>query len=73
MINFRCWFCYRRYAKPAAEVGTRFVCGCRHALRVPRRSGGRSRVRTPLNVLVEVVVYGGGGGLILGGLWLRQP
>jgi hypothetical protein len=64
MIAFRWWYCNRRHSRPEAEAGRRFACGCRHKLKVPHRSGGRCRVRTPLDWLVEVVVYGGGGGLI---------
>ena len=68
MISFRCWYCNRQFVKPEAQVGSRFVCGCKHTLKVPRRSGGRSRVRTPLDWLVEITVYGGGGALLGFGL-----
>ena len=70
MIDFRCWYCNKRYTKPDAQCGHRFDCSCKHVLKVPRRSGGRSRVKTPLEWLVEAAVYGGGGGLLGFGLGL---
>jgi hypothetical protein len=69
-IDFRCWYCNKRYTKPEAQIGTRFRCTCEHTLKVPRRSGGRCRVKTPLDWLVEVVVYGGGCALLGSGLGL---
>ena len=64
MIQFRCWFCNRAYARPDEAAGARFECGCGRRAKVPRRSGGSSKVRSPLDWLVESVVYGGAGALI---------
>jgi hypothetical protein len=46
MINFRCWYCNRRYAVAEQRVGERLTCSCKSLLRVPRKSGGNCRVRT---------------------------
>lgn len=70
MIDFRCWYCNKRYTKPEPQIRSRFRCSCDHVLKVPRRSGGRSRVKTPLDWLVETVVYGGGCALLGFGLGL---
>ena len=64
MIDFRCWYCNKWYVKSDNQRGQRFSCSCKHVLKVPRWSGGRSRVKTPLDWVVEAVVYGGGGGLL---------
>jgi hypothetical protein len=81
-IKFRCWHCNRQYWKPAEQRGQRFLCSCQHTLKVPRHDNGRCRVKTPLDWLVEMLVYGGGGavlGLGLGALigsrlWIvRRP
>jgi hypothetical protein len=64
MIQFRCWYCNKRYAVPEKRVGERLTCTCKYALRVPQRSGGNSRSKTAVDWLVEAVVYGGGGGLL---------
>lgn len=64
MIAFRCWFCNRAYARPDDVVGMRFECGCGRRVKVPKRSNGSSKVRSPLDWLVESVVYGGAGALI---------
>ena len=68
MITFRCWYCGRRYAVAESRVGERISCSCKHDLKVPRRSGGRCKVRRPVDWLVESVVYGGGGALLGFGL-----
>jgi hypothetical protein len=68
MIAFRCWYCGKRYAVAESRVGERITCTCRHLLRVPKRSGGNSRVKTAVDWLVETVVYGGGGALLGCGL-----
>ena len=68
MIVFRCWYCGKRYAVAEARVGERLTCTCRHPLRVPKRNGGNSRVKTATDWLVEVLVYGGGGAFLGGGL-----
>jgi hypothetical protein len=70
MIQFRCWFCNKRYAVPEVRAGERLTCSCRRLLRVPRHSGGNSRARTATDWLVESVVYGGGGALLGLGLSL---
>jgi hypothetical protein len=68
MIAFRCWYCGKGYIVPERRVGQRINCTCRHVLRVPKRDGGNSRVKTPLDWLVEAVVYGGGGAFLGCGL-----
>src|SRR5438552_1833770 len=70
MIHFRCWYCNRRYRMSAERIGTRFTCSCKRLLRVPKRDGGRCRVKTIEDWLVEAVVYGGGGALLGLGLAL---
>ena len=70
MIEFRCWYCNRRYSMPERRVGERIICACQYALRVPKRGGGACRIKTPVDRLVETVVYGGGGGLLGFGLAL---
>lgn len=70
MISFRCWYCRRGYVVADDRRGTRRECGCGRRLRVPARSGGDSRVRSALDWLIEVVVYGGGGALLGFGLAL---
>ena len=47
-----------------SRVGERIQCSCDNPLRVPRRSGGRCRVRTPVDWVVEIVVYGWVGQMI---------
>jgi len=69
-IDFRCWYCGRRYVVAAGRVGERLRCGCGHPVRVPRRSGRSSRARTANDWLIEFVVYGGGGALLGLGLAL---
>ncbi len=70
MIAFRCWYCNKRYTVAEARVGERVTCTCRHLLRVPKCSGGNSRVKTAVDWLVETAVYGGGGALLGCGLAL---
>src|SRR5690348_6779476 len=70
MTAFRCWYCGKGYVVPERRVGQRITCTCRHPLRVPKRDGGNSRVKTPTDWLVETVVYGGGGALLGCGLAL---
>jgi hypothetical protein len=70
MILFRCWYCGKRYAVAEGRVGERLTCSCRHRLKVPKESGGRTKVLRPVDLLVESVVYGGGGGLLGLGLGL---
>ncbi|AWM40267.1 hypothetical protein GobsT_12730 [Gemmata obscuriglobus] len=64
MIHFRCWFCNRAFVKPDEQVGARFECGCGRRVKVPKRSGGASRSLSPLDRLLEALVYGGAGALI---------
>jgi hypothetical protein len=64
VIQFRCWFCNRAYVKPDDQIGTRFECGCGRRAKVPKRSGGSSKVRSPLDWLIETLVYGGTGALV---------
>jgi len=53
-----------------SRIGERIACTCKNSLRVPKRSGGNSRVKTLADWVVEAVVYGGGGGLLGFGLGL---
>ena len=67
MIQFRCWYCNKRYSRSNERVGEQFTCTCRNLLRVPKYDGGNCRVKTITDWLVEALVYGGcGGGLGLG-------
>jgi len=70
MIDFRCWYCNRRYSVVEKRVGQRITCGCQYALRVPKRSGGRCRVKTLTDWVVETVVYAGGGAFLGVGMGL---
>ena len=70
MIRFRCWYCNKRYAVADERIGTRITCTCERLVRVPKRNGGPCRVRTPIDYLVEAIVYGGGGALLGLGLAL---
>src|SRR5829696_8353392 len=70
MILFRCWYCGKRYAVAEARVGERLTCSCKHLLKVPKRTGGRTKVLRPADLLVESLVYGGGGALLGLGLGL---
>jgi len=70
MILFRCWYCGKRYAVAEPRVGERLTCSCQHLLRVPKTSGGRTKVLRPVDLLIESVVYGGGGALLGLGLGL---
>jgi hypothetical protein len=74
-IQFRCWYCNKRYSVADNRIGQRITCTCKSLLRVPKRNGGPCRVKTLTDWLVETVVYGGGGGLLgfgLGVLILSQ-
>jgi hypothetical protein len=64
MIQFRCWYCNKRYAKRDDQVGQQFTCSCQSPLRVPRVSGGNCKVKTLADWGIEAVVYGGGGALL---------
>jgi hypothetical protein len=64
MITFRCWYCGRRFAVADDRIGERLSCTCKHMLKVPKRSGGRSKVHRPVDWLIESVVYGGGGAIL---------
>jgi hypothetical protein len=70
MIQFRCWYCNKRYSMPEARIGDQFSCACRQLLRVPKYRDGNSRVKTPVDWLVEALVYGGGGAALGVGLGL---
>lgn len=70
MIEFRCWYCNKKYAKREEHIGERFPCACKNLLRVPKRNGGNCRVKTAMDWLVEAVVYGGAGALLGLGLSL---
>jgi hypothetical protein len=64
MILFRCWYCGKRYAVAETRIGERLTCSCKHLLKVPKTSGGRNKVLRPVDLLIESVVYGGGGALL---------
>jgi|ERR1043165_707000 hypothetical protein len=65
MIEFRCWWCRRRYNVKANHVGERITCSsCKNLLRVPKRSGGNCRVKSVVDWIVETLVCGGGGALL---------
>jgi hypothetical protein len=64
MIQFRCWYCNKRYSVPEARIGQRLTCTCQRLLRVPRSSGGPCRVKTLTDWVVEGLVYGLGGGFV---------
>jgi hypothetical protein len=64
MIDFRCWYCNRRYTVAEQRTGERLTCSCQRPLRIPRSSGGNSQVKTVSDRVVEAVVYGGGGALL---------
>jgi hypothetical protein len=70
MIRFRCWYCNKSYAVTEHRIAERITCTCERPLRVPKRSGGTCRVKTLVDWLVEVVVYGIGGALLGLGLAL---
>ncbi len=70
MILFRCWYCGKRYAVTENRVGERLTCSCKHLLKVPKESGGRTKVLRPTDLLIESLVYGGGGALLGLGLGL---
>jgi hypothetical protein len=65
MIHFRCPCCNRRYEVPAKKIGEKQLCVCGEMIRVPAYSGGSARYRTPGERLIEIVVYGCGGAILL--------
>jgi hypothetical protein len=64
MIGFRCHYCNKAYRVSEEKIGARMRCSCQEVMRVPRRSGGSSKYRTPGQRLIEFVVYGGGGAVL---------
>ena len=64
MIHFRCWYCKRAIVRPEEQAGSRFACSCGRRAKVPRRSGGSSKVRSLTDWFVEALVYGGAGALV---------
>lgn len=64
MIRFRCWYCNKRYVVQPQRIGAAIPCTCAHRIRVPKQNGGYCRIKTPVDWLVEAIVYGGGGGLL---------
>jgi hypothetical protein len=64
MIEFRCWYCNRRFSMKDDRIGQQLTCTCKRLLKVPKKSGGNCRVKTPTDWLVETLVYGGGGALL---------
>ncbi len=63
-IQFRCWYCHRAYSVPERRIGEELACGCQRRLRVPKQSGGPCRVKTALDWVIEITVYGFGGALL---------
>jgi hypothetical protein len=70
MIEFHCWYCNRRHSMPESRIGGRITCSCQYPLCVPKRSGGKCRVKTLVDWLVQAAAYGVGGGLLGCGLAL---
>ena len=68
MIQFKCWYCGRRHAKPEQQIGQRLKCSCEFILRVPKKSGGNCRVKSVADWLVQALVCGGAGALLGFGL-----
>jgi hypothetical protein len=64
MIQFRCWFCNKRYAVADQRAGERMMCTCARPVRVPKQNGGSSKVRTATDWVVEIILCGGGGALL---------
>jgi hypothetical protein len=64
MIQFRCWYCNKRFNISEQRIGERFTCTCKNLLRVPKRSDGNCRVKTLADWLVETLVYGGCGAVL---------
>lgn len=73
-IHFRCWYCNRKLSARSDRVGARRVCNCGSRYRVPSEEGIAPRDKTPLDWLLEFVIYGFGGGFfgfLIGSLILR--
>lgn len=72
MIIFRCWYCNKAYSVSEERIGTTLNCTCKHTIRIPKKNHGPTRIRKPVDFLVETLVYGGGGGLLGAslGVWL---
>lgn len=64
MIQFRCWYCNRRYLKEERRIGERFTCFCKRLVRVPKNNNGNCRVLTWGDWLAETVVYAFGSALL---------
>jgi len=64
MIQFRCWYCRKLYSVANHRVGERLTCTCTRPVRIPKYSGGSSRVRTIGDWLIEIVLCGGGGAFL---------
>jgi len=64
MIKFRCWYCNKKYTVADRRIGEYVTCTCERVLSVPKRNGGKCRVKTLADWLVEIVIYGVGGALL---------
>ena len=64
MIQFRCWYCRKTYRVADHRLGERIVCTCQRTVRVPKKSGGNSRIRTIGDWLIETILCGGGGAFL---------
>jgi hypothetical protein len=64
MIAFRCWYCNKNYLVAEARIGEHVQCHCKHELRIPKKNHGHCRVKKPIDWVVEIVVYAGGGAFI---------
>jgi hypothetical protein len=58
MILFHCWFCNRMFLEPPKRAGARFRCSCGRRVKVPKRSGGSSKIVAGADRLIEALVYG---------------
>ena len=70
MIQFRCWYCNKRFNLSEQRIGERITCTCKNVLRVPKYDNGYCRVKTLVDWLVEGLVYGGCGAILGLGLAL---
>jgi hypothetical protein len=74
-IRFRCWKCHHKYVVASQRIGKQITCTCGETIRVPKRDGGKCRIKTPLDWIIEFVLCAGGGaaiGFVLGMLIVSQ-
>ena len=68
MIQFRCWYCNKKYAVNSQHIGESITCTCTSTCAAPSAAAADARVKTPVDFLVEIVVYGLGGAFLGFGL-----